>query len=173
MVNGDAATFDLDIADGALGGGAAGGEDGIGQGAEGTDAIRAGADGLTDDEDLDGAQGAEVGVEREVAVDLAELLGKKVVELAVRHAGDMQCSDTGQGDGTGAIDGEAHLLVDLASQLDVDFIAGAEDIARADGDVIHGREGTGDVGKERSTVNGQPPPGSRFDHLLEFGARVL
>jgi hypothetical protein len=76
--DGDAVALDLDVAQAALGGGAAGGEEGVEQGAERADGVVAGLAGLADDEDLDGAELAEIYVEVEVAIDAGELGAEEV-----------------------------------------------------------------------------------------------
>ena len=105
-MTGRVAAEELDVAEAALGEGAAGGEEGVEEGGEGGDGVGAGTGDLAGDEDLDGAELAEVYGEIEVAVDAGELGLEEGGKLTVAEAGDVDRADVGDGDVSGAVDDE-------------------------------------------------------------------
>ena len=159
--------LELDIAQAALWAGAAGGEQRVEQRAERADRERSGLAHLAEEEDLHGAQLAEVYVEVEVAVDAAELALQECLQLRILQAGDVNGADAGEGDVAGAVDGKVALLVDLAEGLHANLVAGAKNVVGRYGDVVNRREGGGHTTEETGAEDGEILASGLLDELLE------
>jgi len=150
----------------------AGSKDGVGQGAHRADRKAAWAMGRADDEDLDRAQRTEVHVESEVPVDIIQLAIEKRRQLRVSDARHMYGPQAWDGNGSGAIDCEIELLIDLARDLEAKFIAGAYEVAGTDGHIVDGSEGGWNALEERGAEDRYGDAGTGLDHLLELGKTI-
>ncbi len=143
-----AAALELDVSQTADLAHAAAGKEGVAHGRQAAEHVVARLHHVAEDEDLDGAQtphgDGHLGADEAVLHVLLQLLA----QLAEAEPGHGDGSELGKVDETVAVHHGTRGGLLLAEETDVQFIAGADEVARRDGDVGGRREGAGHGAEE-------------------------
>ncbi len=163
-----AVALELDRAHRAGGGGAAGGEDRVHQGAERAHGVGAGALGVADHEHLHRAQLAHGDQQVEVA-EVARHRGlHELRDVLVRDAGHRDRAHARDVDHAVAVDHRAVVDVDLAPGADQELVARADHVVGRDRDVLHRGERGGCALEQVVAEQRQALAGGVVDEGLEL-----
>ena len=151
---GFAAAAQLNGAQAAVAGGAAGLKQGVDQARQAADHVFAGLARLAHHKHLDAAQPPQRDANTEVAVHLADVTGHHGLGLAKRDARQVQGPDFGHHDAAIAVNHQAGVDVEQAVDLHHHLVAWAQDVARRHGRTLQGGKVVG-LAKQLVAVQAQ------------------
>ena len=153
MGNGLPITPQLNVAEGALDRGTAGGKQSGDQCTERAEGIGSGSPSLTYDENLDGAQLPHLDIQVKALVNAADGIMNVLPDLCIRQAGNVDLAYLGKINRTGTVNGELGVEVNLPPDADHQLITRSKNIVGSDVHLPQRSKGRRHLAKQAVTVH--------------------